>query len=70
MQFPVRRPETCLAAILPGLVLTGGSRAGAQPIPLPVIRRAVFNITGYGAVADGQTWNTAATFAAVAIKRR
>jgi len=38
----------------------GSSRAQAQNIPLPVIARAVFNITHYGAVGDGKTVNTAA----------
>jgi polygalacturonase len=57
MNFLLRHPGVFLAAIL---VSMSGFRAQAQDIPLPVIPVAVFNITNYGATADGKTLNTAA----------
>lgn len=46
--------------MLVGFVSMCDSRAHAQNIPLPVIPKAVFNITNYGAGGDGKTLNTAA----------
>lgn len=60
MNNPLRRLHPCFVLILSGFIFTGGFRAGAQDIPLPVIPSAVFNITNYGAVGDGKTMNTAA----------
>lgn len=56
-----------LAALPPSPTLAQASRAAAQPAPptLPAVRQVrfkadTFNIQKYGAVADGQTLNTAA----------
>jgi polygalacturonase len=45
---------------LTGLVFAGWFQAQAQNIPLPLIPKAVFNVTNYGALGDGKTLNTAA----------
>jgi polygalacturonase len=42
------------------LALCSALRAPAQNPPLPVIPKAMFNITNYGAVGDGKTLNSAA----------
>lgn len=60
MNFFLRRFDARLVAILAGLAGMSDFPATAQDIPLPVIPRAVFNITNYGAVGDGKTLNTAA----------
>ena len=49
-----------IAALSAGLVLVCAIPARAQNPPLPVIPKAIFNITNYGAVGDGKTLNTAA----------
>jgi polygalacturonase len=54
---PGRIGFTMMAA---GFVLTGALHAPAQSIPLPVIPKATFNVTNYGAVGNGKTLNTAA----------
>ena len=43
-----------------GFVFAYAFSIPAQGIPLPVIPKATFNITNYGAVGDGRTMNTAA----------
>jgi len=49
-----------LAALLAAAAAVGDAGALAQNIPLPVIPKATFNVTNYGAVGDGKNLNTAA----------
>jgi polygalacturonase len=52
----IMRTRNLLATLLCACLF----RAGAQSVPLPVIPKATFNITNFGAVGDGKTMNTAA----------
>jgi polygalacturonase len=60
MKFSLSHLKICFVVMLVGFVSMCDSRAHAQNIPLPVIPKAVFNITNYGAGGDGKTLNTAA----------
>ncbi|MDE3068941.1 MAG: right-handed parallel beta-helix repeat-containing protein [Verrucomicrobiota bacterium] len=51
--------------LLAGFVFAGALGASTQAPPLPVIPRATFDITCYGAVGDGRIMNTAAIQKAV-----
>ena len=50
--------RTCVAAMAAGFTLACTFDVPAQGIPLPVIPKATFSITNYGAVGDARTMNT------------
>jgi polygalacturonase len=52
--------RTRFTMIVAGLVFTGVFRIPGQNLPLPLIPKATFNVTNYGAVGDGRTMNTTA----------
>jgi polygalacturonase len=60
MNFSLNRARTGFTTTIIGFILIGAFHALAQHPPLPVIPKATFNVTNYGAVGDGKTLNTAA----------
>jgi polygalacturonase len=52
--------QTFLTTLVAGIIFTGAFPAPAQTPPLPVIPKATFIVTNYGAVGDGKTLDTAA----------
>jgi len=52
--------RVCITATVIGFIVVCAFRSPAQNPPLPVIPKATFNVTNYGAGGDGKTLDTAA----------